>query len=34
MAAIAERVVRHLEPGGFVVMKRPPMGANAAQGRE
>jgi hypothetical protein len=34
MAAIAaERVVRHLERAGFVVMKRPPIGGGAALGR-
>ena len=34
MAAIAaERVVRHLERAGFVVMKRPPQIGGAAVGR-
>jgi hypothetical protein len=34
MAAIAaERVVRHLEQAGFVVMKRPPEIGGAALGR-
>jgi len=34
MAAIAaERVVRHLERAGFVVMKRPPAVGGAAIGR-
>jgi hypothetical protein len=34
MAAIApERAVRHLERGGFVVMKPPPIGGGAALGR-
>ena len=34
MAAIAaERVVRHLERSGFVVMKRPPIGGGASLGR-
>jgi hypothetical protein len=34
MAAIAaERVVRHLERAGFVVMKRPPETGGAALGR-
>jgi len=34
MAAIAaERVVRHLERAGFVVMKRPPENGGAALGR-
>jgi hypothetical protein len=34
MAAItAERVVRHLERAGFVVMKKPPSGGHAEIGR-
>jgi hypothetical protein len=34
MAAIAaERVVRHLERAGFVVMKKPPLGGHSAIGR-
>jgi hypothetical protein len=34
MAAIAaERVVRHLERAGFVVMQRAPIGGGAALGR-
>jgi hypothetical protein len=34
MAAIAaERVVRHLERSGFVVMKRSPLGGHSALGR-
>jgi hypothetical protein len=34
MAAIAaERVVRHLERAGFVVMKKPPLGGHSALGR-
>jgi hypothetical protein len=34
MAAIAaERVVRHLERAGFVVMKKPPIDGHAALGR-
>jgi hypothetical protein len=34
MAAIAaERVVRHLERAGFVVMKKPPLGGHSAVGR-
>jgi hypothetical protein len=34
MAAIAaERVVRHLERAGFVVMKKPPLGGHAKVGR-
>ena len=34
MAAIAaERVVRHLEHAGFVVMKEPPLGGHSALGR-
>jgi hypothetical protein len=34
MASIAaERVVRHLERAGFVVMKRPPLIGGAALGR-
>lgn len=34
MAAIAaERVVRHLERAGFVVMKRPPIGGGSALAR-
>jgi hypothetical protein len=34
MAAIAaERVVRHLERAGFVIMKRPPIGGHAPLGR-
>jgi hypothetical protein len=34
MAAIAaERVVRHLERAGFVVMKRPPIGGHGSLGR-
>jgi hypothetical protein len=33
MAAIAaERVVRHLERAGFVVIKKPPLGGHAAIG--
>jgi hypothetical protein len=33
MAAIAaERVVRHLERAGFVVMKKPPLGGHSALG--
>jgi hypothetical protein len=33
MAAIAaERVVRHLERAGFVVMKKPPLGRHSALG--
>jgi hypothetical protein len=35
MAAIAaERVVRHLERAGFVVMKKPPLGGHSALGRD
>jgi hypothetical protein len=34
MAAIAaERVVRHLERAGFVVMRKPPLGGHSALGR-
>ncbi len=34
MAAIAaERVVRHLERAGFVVMKKPPLSGHSALGR-
>jgi hypothetical protein len=34
MAAIAaERVVRHLERAGFVILKRPAIGGGAALGR-
>jgi hypothetical protein len=34
MATIAaERVVRHLERAGFVVMKKPPLGGHSALGR-
>jgi hypothetical protein len=34
MAAIAaERVLRHFERAGFVVMKKPPLGGHAAIGR-
>jgi len=34
MAAIAaERVVRHLERSGFVVMKKPPLGGHSALAR-
>ena len=34
MAAIAaERVVRHLERAGFVVMKKPPLGGHSSLGR-
>jgi hypothetical protein len=34
LAAIAaERIVRHLERAGFVVMKRAPIGGGAALGR-
>jgi hypothetical protein len=34
MAAIAaERVVRHLERAGFVVMRKPPLGGHSAIGR-
>jgi hypothetical protein len=34
MAAIAaERVVRHLERAGFVVMKKPPIGGHSTLGR-
>jgi hypothetical protein len=34
MAAIAaERVVRHLERVGLVVMKKPPLGGHSALGR-
>jgi hypothetical protein len=34
MAAIAaERVVRHLERAGFVIMKKPPIGGHSAIGR-
>jgi hypothetical protein len=29
----AERVVRHLERAGFVVMKKPPLGGHSALGR-
>ncbi len=32
-AIVAERVVRHLERLGFVVMKKPPIGGGAALGR-
>jgi hypothetical protein len=30
---VAERVVRHLERAGFVVMKKPPLGGHSAIGR-
>jgi hypothetical protein len=34
MAAIAaERVVRHLERAGFVILKKPPIGGHTALGR-
>jgi hypothetical protein len=34
MAAIAaQRVVRHLERAGYVVMKKPPLGGHSALGR-
>ena len=34
MATItAERVVRHLERAGFVVMRKPPLGGHSALGR-
>ena len=32
-AIVAKRLVEHLEPSGFVVMKRPPIGGAAALGR-
>jgi hypothetical protein len=33
MAAIAaERVVRHLERSGFVILKKPPLGGHSALG--
>jgi hypothetical protein len=32
-ATAAERVVRHLERAGFVVMKKPPLGGHSALGR-
>ena len=32
-AIVADRVVRHLEGAGFVVMKRPPVGGAGDMGR-